>query len=164
MRINGLLTAMRTSMSGLSNQVKRMDAISDNIANAEKSPDASGKVYRRKIVVADKTPGARSGRFRNMLDISMRRTRPDHMDAKDISGPLGFDENDVNPVKVVEQNGFKMVFDPSHPRADENGYVKMPNVNPVEEMVDLVSTSRTYQANVTVMNAAKQMAKRALEI
>ncbi len=164
MRINGLLTAMRISMSGLSNQVKRMDAISDNIANAEKSPDAKGNVYKRKVVVADKKAGIQGGRFRNMLDIKMRRTRPDHMDSKQFNGPKGPDEENVSPVKVVEQNGFKMVFNPGHPRADENGYVKMPDVNPVEEMVDLISTSRTYQANVTVLNAAKQMAKRALEI
>jgi len=164
MRVNGLFTALRTSMSGLSNQVKRMDAISENIANAEKAPDKSGRVYQRKIVVPDKKTGALPGKFRNMMDLKLRRTLPGHIKSGTISGPLSSDNHNAEPVKIIQQKGFKMVFNPSHPRADANGYVKMPNVNSVEEMVDLISTSRTYEANVSVMTAAKQMAKRTMEI
>ena len=77
-----------------------------------------------------------------------------------------FSQKTISPdqYKVIEEKGEKLQFDPNHPQADENGYVKMPDINMVEEMVDLISASRTYEANVTVINAAKQMAKRALEI
>ena len=67
-------------------------------------------------------------------------------------------------VKVVEESGVRLVYDPQHPLADENGYVRVPDINPVEEMVSLVSATRTYEANVAVMNAAKLIAKKSLEI
>ncbi len=67
--------------------------------------------------------------------------------------------------KIVEdQTPFKLVYDPSHPDADENGYVQLPNVDPLKEMVDLMSATRSYEANVTVLNATKGMLMKALEI
>ena len=163
MKIGGLLSAIHTTLNGMSNQVTRLDAISENIANAQKVPDKNGKVYRRKIVVSKNFGGTEQSRFKNELNLKMRTTRSDHMSSKSLSGPAGV-SGKASSVKVVSQEGFKLEYNPGHPRADENGYVKMPKINSVEEMIDLMATSRTYEANVTVLNAAKTMAKRALEI
>lgn len=163
MKIGGLFTAIHTTLNGMSSQVTRLDAISENIANAEKVPDKNGKVYRRKIVLSKNMGGAEQSRFKNELSLRMRTTRSDHMRSQANSGPAG-PSGKESPVKVVSLEGYKLEYNPGHPRADENGYVKMPKINSVEEMVDLMATSRTYEANVTVLNAAKAMAKRALEI
>ncbi len=163
MKIGGLFTAIHTTLNGMSNQITRLNAVSENIANAEKVPDKNGKVYKRKIVVSKNFGGTEKSRFKNELSLQMRTTRSDHLRSKSQSGPGGMPVN-RSDVKVVSQEGFKLEYNPGHPRADENGYVKMPKINSVEEMVDLMATSRTYEANVTVLNAAKIMAKRAMEI
>lgn len=165
MRVGGLLTALKTSLSGMSNQIKRLDAISGNIANAERAPDAKGKLYKRKIIVPEANKSRMTSAFGNEMHLKMTRTKNNHMGSKSINAMLNpSDPDNPFPVKIKEVEGHKMVYNPSHPRADENGYVKMPNVNPVEEMIDLISASRTYEANVTVLDASKQMAKKALEI
>ena len=79
-------------------------------------------------------------------------------------GPIKAKPGQPLKAKIVEVKGEKLVYNPGHPRADENGYVRMPNVNVVEEMVDLISSSRAYEANATVLDAAKKMAKNALNI
>lgn len=162
MRVGGLFTAIRTTLSGMSNQMKRLDAISENIANADKVADESGKVYQRKIVVPKKGSALRHSKFGNTLNLQLRRTQLNHMEGRDIDGNRGLQA--LDNTKVVSQNGFKLEYNPGHPRADENGYVKMPKINGVEEMVDLMASTRSYEANVTVLNAAKSMAKKALEI
>jgi len=162
MRVGGLFTAIRTTLSGLGNQMKRLDAISENIANAERAPDAKGRLYRRKIVVPEGSKLRAPKMFGDQMRIRLQRTDRVHMSSKPINPAA--DQDNPFPVKVVEENGFKLIYNPGHPRADENGYVKMPDINPVEEMVDLIGASRTYDANVTVLDASKQMAKRALEI
>jgi len=162
MRVGGLFTAIRTTLSGLGNQMKRLDAISQNIANAERAPDAKGRLYRRKIVVPEKGRSQVPKMFGDQMRLRLERTDRAHMASQPISPAE--DPDNPFPVKIVEEKGFKLVYNPGHPRADENGYVKMPDINPVEEMVDLIGASRTYDANVTVLDASKQMAKRALEI
>ena len=162
MKVGGLFTAIHTTLSGLSSQMTRLDAISENIANAEKAPDDNGRVYRRKVVVPNKTAASRANRFQNVLGLKMRSTNPSHMNSRSIQGNSGVGRNEQE--RVVSMEGFKLEYNPGHPRADENGYVKMPKVNAVEEMADLLATTRTYEANVTVLNAAKDMAKKALEI
>jgi flagellar basal-body rod protein FlgC len=116
-----------------------MDIIAENIANAESTRTAQGGPYRRQRVT-----------FAAAYDEAVK------------SG---------NAVKGVEVGGiiedptdFRTVFDPGHPDADANGYVRMPNVNVVEEMVDMVSATRAYEANVTALNAAKSMISSAIEI
>jgi flagellar basal-body rod protein FlgC len=161
----GVFTALRTTLSGLSVQVKRLDIISENIANAEKSPDKNGKVYQKKVLTSKGSKPKARRSFDDQLKLKMRRTQSDHMQiaAQDIK-PLSGEKNDIYPYKVKEEKGERMVYNPAHPDADQDGYVKMPDINPVEEMVDLISASRLYEANVTVMNAAKSIAKESLEI
>jgi flagellar basal-body rod protein FlgC len=162
MKVEGIFSAIRTTLGGLSMQMKRMDVISENIANAEKSPDDNGNVYQRKVLEPRRQGSGLSRKFGDVLGLRMNRSHHAHMQS---SGP-GKPGNPqaLQEFKVIEQQGEKLIFDPNHPKADENGYVKMPDINMVEEMVDLISASRSYEANVTVMNAAKTMAKRSLEI
>jgi flagellar basal-body rod protein FlgC len=118
-----------------------MDVIADNIANVETTRTSQGGPYKRKMVVF----GPRAS-FENAFRRELAYGRG------------------VQAVKVVEDNSpFKLVYNPEHPDA-ENGYVKMPNVDIVKEMVDMISATRSYEANITSLNAAKSMALKALEI
>ncbi len=144
-------TAMNTSASGLSMQRLRMDVISQNIANATTTKTAEGTPYRRKtITVAEKQAGSGS-KFSKILKDKIKNGKA--------AG------EGVNVTEIVEdQAPFKKVYDPGNPEADEEGYVEMPNVNVIEEMVNMISASRSYEANVTAINASKAMAQKALEI
>jgi len=159
--MDGILSALKTTLFGLSSQMKRMELISENIANVDKSPDENGRVYQKKSLLESGNDKSKIRRFTDAMRLSLRRTDTAHFSGSKSVSKIKDAEKDL---KVVEQKGEKLVFNPAHPKADEKGYVKMPNVNLVEEMVDLISVSRVYEANVTVINAAKQMAKRSLDI
>ncbi|WP_046215356.1 flagellar basal body rod protein FlgC [Paenibacillus wulumuqiensis] len=138
------------SASALTAQRLRMDVVSSNIANAEttraKIENGEAVPYRRKEVVLSTNKPA----FADALNSAMNGN------------------NGVNGVKAVaiheDKEPFKLVFNPTHPDADRNGYVKMPNVDTLKEMVDMISASRSYEANVTALNASKAMITRALQI
>lgn len=137
------------SASALTAQRLRMDVISSNIANAEttRAGYVDGKFvpYRRKTVVVE--PQAMS--FRNLLDQQLN----------------GSAAQGVKVTKIQEdQSPFKQVYNPTHPDADANGMVYMPNVDMAKEMVDMISASRSYEANITALNASKAMFMKSLEI
>lgn len=136
---------MNISASGMSAQRLRMDIIAQNIANVQTTRDENGKPYRRKAVVfAEKnaTP---------FQEVFMRT-----------AGIIG---SGVKVTKIVEDRSpLRKVYDPTHPDADEDGYVSYPNVNVVQEMTDLIDAARSYEANVTAFNATKNMALKGLEI
>lgn len=140
-------SSMRVSASGLDAQTKRMNTISSNIANAETTQTEDGKgPYRRKDPVFAAQTDRES--FGEILQNKM-------------------DEN-VQGVQVVDvaedARAPRMVYNPTHPHANAEGYVAMPNVNVVQEMANMISAQRAYEANVTAMGAAKSMAQKALEI
>jgi len=140
-----------------------MEAISENIANAEKVADRSGKVYRRKTVVESGGTTPTPPRFGDDMMLELRRTRPEHL------SPVERDSGAVDyategEIKVVEINGERLVYSPTHPRADADGFVKMPDINVVEEMVDLITATRAYEANISVISATKLLARRAMSI
>ncbi len=165
MKTNGIFNAIKWTMSGLNSQVRKMDVIAENIANAERAPDKNGKLYHRKMIVEKKNNHIRRPEFLNQLSLKLRKSEKGHLPSMiETDGPIKAKPGDPLTPKVVEVKGEKLVYNPGHPRADENGYVRMPNVNVVEEMVDLISSSRAYEANTTVLNAAKKMAKDALNI
>lgn len=144
--------SMTTTASALTSQRLRMDVISSNMANAEttRSEYVNGKwqPYKRKAVVLQ---SKEDGSFSNFLDKAMGTTNG-----------VG---NGVQVTKIVEDDTpFELVYNPNHPDANAQGYVAMPNVDPLREMVDLMSTTRSYEANVTVLNASKGMMMKALEI
>lgn len=142
-----MLDSLNISASGLTAQRLRMDIISENIANIDTTKTESGGPYKRKMVVF-----ASKGQ-NNFKDILVKNlTDPKYMGG-------------VEATQIVEdEEGFKLVYDPEHPDADADGYVKMPNVDTLKETVDMMEAYRAYQANITALNTAKQMAVKALEI
>jgi flagellar basal-body rod protein FlgC len=144
----GLFDALGISGSGLTAQRLRMDVTAENLANAQSTKDANGQPYRRKEVVLQE---ATSQGF----DGALAR-------AQSGSSPAGAG---VQVAGITADSGpGRRVYDPGHPDADAKGYVTMPNVNPVTEMVDLIDSSRAYEANVTAMQASKQMFSKSLDL
>jgi len=148
-----VFSSMRTSASGLTSQRLRMDVISNNIANAETTRTAEGGAYRRQEVVFS------PNQVGQVPFIDLLRG-----DAKAGNVP-GVNTEGVQPQGIVEDKApMRRVYDPGHPDAGPDGYVEYPNVNIVTEMTDMLSATRSYEANVTVFNSVKQMAQRALDI
>ena len=143
----GMFDSMHVSASGLAAERLRMDVIAQNLANANSTRGPDGQPYRRhEVVFRSSDVGAAEGPGRS---------------ERASSEPL----HGVEPVAIVEDpSALRTVYDPQHPDADEDGYVHFPNVNPVTEMVDMMTATRAYEANVTAMNAAKNMALKALDI
>jgi flagellar basal-body rod protein FlgC len=144
---------MNNTASALSAQRLRMDVISSNMANVDstraKYVNGEWQPYKRKSVVLQ----PKEGQFSNFLNVAMNKSN---------DGSVG---NGVKATKIVEdETPFKLVYNPEHPDANEEGYVELPNVDPLREMVDLISATRSYEANVTVFNASKGMMMKALEI
>ncbi|MCG3090107.1 flagellar basal body rod protein FlgC [Sporosarcina cyprini] len=146
--------SLNTSASALTAQRLRMDVISSNMANIEttrgKMVDGEWQPYRRKTVSFQ----PREGQFSSMLQAAM---------GKQSTGAAGYGVT-VSSIKEDTETPFQLVYNPSHPDANEDGYVQMPNVDPLREMIDLMSATRSYEANVTVLNANKAMLMKALEI
>jgi len=138
-----IFSAMKISSSGMSLQRTRMNTISSNLANINTTRTPEGGPYRRKMVVAQAS-ALEQGGFSTTLDNSIRK---------------------VDVVAIKEDTSPpRMVYDPAHPDADERGYVAMPNVNMMEEMIDMINASRSYEANATAISNAKSMASRALDL
>jgi flagellar basal-body rod protein FlgC len=147
----GLFDALDISGSGLSAERLRMDVVAENLANAQTTKDATGQPYKRKEVVLQEV-GA--GGFGAALAGAMG--------ARASASSAG---SGVQVAGIVQDAApGKQVYDPSHPDANAQGYVTMPNVEPVTEMVDLITASRSYEADVTAMQTAKQMFSKTLEL
>jgi flagellar basal-body rod protein FlgC len=130
-----LFNIFNVAGSGMTAQSQRLNAVASNLANADSTTGADGKPYRAKQVLFSATP----------------------VGANDAQG--------VKVLAVVEDTSpLKMVYDPKHPMADKDGYVAMPNVNVVDEMVNMISASRAYQNNVDVMNTSKTLLLKTLTI
>lgn len=150
------------SASGMTAQRLRMDTISQNLANVNTTRTDSGEAYRRKTVVFQEINNGKS--FRNHLDNYLNDYKASSNTATGLRRSLG-GSGGVKVTSIVEdQSPFIEVYDPTHPDANEAGYVEMPNVNSVEEMTNLISANRSYEANITAFNATKGMASKALEI
>jgi flagellar basal-body rod protein FlgC len=145
----GMFDALEISASGLTAERMRMNVVAENLANAQTTRGADGQPYRRQEVVLQQR-GAQGG-FGAALAGAMgsRGGRPGGVEVAQIA---------------QDQTPLKRVYDPGHPDADAEGYVEMPNVDSVSEMVDLISAQRAYEANVTAMQAAKQMFSKTLEL
>lgn len=143
------LTAMSASQSGMSVQRFRMNIISANLANAQTTRTPQGGPYRRQQVVVGALPAQRT--FEQELREQQAGATLNPLHAK----VLGV---------VTDKRAPVMKFDPSHPDSNDQGFVAMPNINPTEEMVDLMLATRSYEANVAAFNASKMMALKALDI
>jgi len=147
------LNSINVSASGLTAQRLRMDTIASNMANAETTRNIDGKgPYRRQVLIFEARQAEDcSSTFRSMLQ-----------KASTLPG------NGVRVKEIRELDDseapFRRVYDPGHPDADEDGYVKYPNVSVVEEMINMIDANRAYEANAKVIEASKNMALRALNI
>ena len=135
------LRSLDISASGMTAQRMRLDIVSENIVNRDTTRTADGGAYRKKSVV-----------FQNILSSAAR--------------DQGRTKGGVEVAEIVEDNltPMELIYDPSHPDANEEGYVEMPNVDILKETIDAMSASRSYDANVTAFNIMKQMAAKGLDI
>lgn len=142
----GMFRAIDTSASGLSAERLRMDIISNNIANVNTTRAEDGGPFRRRMAIFQ----------------SRGRPNPGPFDTGGLPQQTG---EGVRVTSIQEdQSPFKLEFEPNHPDADANGYVRRPNINIVHEMVDMITATRAYEANVTCINSAKDMMNAALGI
>lgn len=142
-----LLSSMHISAAGMSAQRTRMDIISENIANAESTRTKEGGPYRRRQVVFQAISPQQE--FSNVFNSAFQSNQHQSVKAAYIA-------EDKKP--------FRELYDPSHPDANALGLVKMPNVNTVEEMVDMNGAARSFEANVTTLEASKRMFLKSLEL
>lgn len=143
-----VISGMNISASGMTAQRLRMDIISSNIANVNTTRDENGNVFRRKTVVFSEK---NSDSFDSVL-----RSKT--------GGSSGLSGVKVTSILEDTETALNMVYDPSHPDANEEGYVSYPNINTVTEMTNLIDASRSYEANITAFNATKNMALKGLEV
>lgn len=139
-----VFNSMKINASGLTLERLKMDIISTNIANINTTRTEEGGPYSRKEVIFEE---------------SLLNAR------NSITGHMGKKSFGVKVTEISEDNeNYKILYDPNHPDADEDGYVLTPNVNMVDEIIALLNTQRSYEANVTALNASKSILKKALEI
>jgi len=142
-----LFGAMNISAAGMSAQRSRMDIVAENIANADSTQTEKGGPYRRRQVVFQ--AHQEKAKFDHVFQSSFQAGGPSSVKVSSI---------------IEDKRPFREIYDPGHPDADAKGMVKLPNVNAVEEMVDMQSASRSFEANVTTMEAAKRMFQKSLEL
>ena len=164
--MGGLINAIDISAQGLSAQRAKMDVIAENMANAETVDTPEGGPYKRqRVMIASDKQQSPFTNYLSQANTRLARTneghRPGHIRLQ--SGTI-----DVASVKYRQiedpESSFRLVHDPTHPQADADGFVKMPDVDVVHEMVDMMSASRAYEANTAVISSAKKMANDALDI
>lgn len=153
--------------SGMHAQRIKMDTVSSNIANINTTRDEFGNkaVYRKKQVNFKEMTLQKGSSFPNG-NAQVQLNAPNE---PTLIGGVSFNDDTIAKGVMVEsitdaQNPTKIIYDPSHPDADENGYVELPNINVVEEMVNMVNASRAYEANVTLAQTTKTMIQSALNI
>lgn len=140
----GLFSGINISASGLTAQRLRMDTIANNVANANTTRTEDGGPYRRKIPV-----------FATQMEEALSKQNSDDTQLGEGVKVVEIRESDKPP---------KLEYNPSHPDANQAGYLAKPNINIVSEMTDMISATRSYEANVTALESGKQMAKSALKL
>lgn len=147
----GMFTGIDASASGLTAERLRMDVIANNLANANTTRTAEGTPYKRRYVVFEPRKTDKKD-FQTMFQNIYGKTNKN-------TG------TGVRAIAILEdKTEGPLVYDPGHPDADAEGYVMRPNVNAVQEMVDMITASRSYEANVSALNTSKNMAVRVLDI
>jgi flagellar basal-body rod protein FlgC len=166
MKISNNFLGIKMSAAGMSIQKKKMNLISENIANVDTTKTETGDVYKRKFLVIKQENSS----FNKNLELQNNTLMLSTTDSAHFSsGPhiqqnppekeLGLTDETKQDVKTGD-----LVYMPDHPDANSSGYVQMPNVNIITEMVDMIAATRSYEANLTSLNSAKQIAKDSLEI
>ena len=157
-----IFASFAISGQGMSVQRMRLSATANNIANANTTKGVDGKPYEREVVVVRAIPNSP---FDEELDtqIGMSKTDSSHAPTAK-AGTYPPDYNVLKAKSARDNTPPRLVYDPSHPDADEKGYVKYPNVNIVTEMVEMISAQRAFEANTSVIDSAKNVARDSLDI
>ena len=164
--MEGIFDAIEVSSKGLSVQRAKMNVIAQNIANAETTETEEGGPYRRQHVLVDN----KDKRSDFSSQLRQARSRMTQTNKNHLSGGTALrithEKNNEDNMKIVESpaDDVKMIYDPSHPNANEEGYVAYPKIEIVEEMVNMMDASRGYEANTVAISTAKKLAEVALDI
>jgi flagellar basal-body rod protein FlgC len=158
-----IFSSFKISGEGMSVQRKRLSAVANNIANANTTKGPDGEPYQRDVVTVRAVP---SSHFESELKsrIELEKTSPEQISTAQFPANYYKEANVLDANTVKDTTPPRLVYDPSHPDADEDGYVKMPNINIVTEMVEMISAQRAFEANTGVLDAAKNMSRDALDI
>ena len=149
-RISGIFGALEISTSGMSAQRAKIDVISSNVANVHTTRVEGGSYYKRQVIVLRESK--LSPDFSSIL-------------SDEIGTGIGDELSGVEIVEIISiQEPPKFIYEPNHPDANEEGMVSYPNINIIEEMVNMIMSSRAFEANLTVFNTAKEMISQSLEI
>ena len=164
MKIGGNFNGFNISAEGLSVQRKKMNLIAENIANIDSSRSESGQPYKRKFlkIIANESklfPNAITG---NTLKLA--GTNENHIVNPESTMNIKNPDLNISSDELVDRSRGELLYMPEHPDANEEGYVEMSNVNIITEMTDMIAATRSYEANLTALNASKQIVKDSLEI
>lgn len=165
MLINRFFSVFQTAARGLEAQRKAMATATENIANASTSRTADGTPYaiKRAVHSAGEEQYTQFADLLNQMQSELAVTDPRHLEKASLRRDMPNVE--LGPVTEIEADmKVRMEYDPTHPHADQNGYVAYPDVNVVDEMARMISANRVYEANLSAVQAAKEMIKRTLEI
>jgi flagellar basal-body rod protein FlgC len=157
-----IFSSFDISGQGMSVQRMRLSSVAKNIANANVTKGPDGKPYQREVVVVRAIPGSP---FQDELQTQISLDRTDNSHAANAKlGSFPVNNATLNAKVARDNTPPRLVYDPSHPDASEDGYVEMPNINIVTEMVEMITAQRAFEANVGVVDAAKNIARNSLEI
>lgn len=165
MKINPNFSAFKISSRGMSIQKKKMELITENIANTSTTKTSEGKPYQRKFI----SVFLEKNKFQDLQANNSNNFKTGFYYNNSKQPLLGspndsISEGDIKITEETDKSKGELVYMPDHPDANEEGYVEMPNVSVVTEMVDMIAASRSFEANMTAFNAAKQIAKDSLGI
>lgn len=157
-----IFTSLNYSAQGMTVQRMRLSAVAKNIANANSTRGTDGEYYKREVV---KVREYKPSNFDSALNTELAMTSTDGSHYDTINNSNAEQRNKILEAEVQKDpSAARLVYDPAHPDADEKGYVKMPNVNVVTEMVEMISAQRAFEANANVIEAAKNYARDVMEI
>lgn len=165
MEISGSNPGFKISARGLSVQRTRMNLIAENIANAETTRTENGQPFKRKFISITQNEKGLNGLNQQQPTLKMQTTNGDHIpfvnpDNSSIGGSTSGLDYKINE----DATQGELIFMPNHPDANEEGYVESTNINIIQEMVEMIAASRSYEANLTALDTSKQIAKDSLEI
>ncbi len=164
--MSGIFKAIDVASTGMTVQRQKMDVVSENIANIDTSRTPEGGPYRRQKVVVSETKSSPSfGSLMSNAHNKLTRTNSRHIQGQTRTVNNSSAANKVSGEEIKDpQSSFKMVYDPSHPDADSDGYVQMPDIEMINEMVDMIAANRAYEANISTISASKRMLNEAIDI
>jgi len=164
MKILPNFLSFRISAKGMSLQKKKMELVTENIANMDTTKTREGTPYKRKFLTVEQKENFRDQLLSTGIKLKLKSNNAAHFSTPEIVNKQDDIASNLKSQVVEDTSQGELVYMPEHPDANEDGYVQMPNVNVVTEMVDMIAASRSFEANLTAFDASKQIAKDSLGI